>query len=57
MTTTTGTTIQGYFDWVKKELAKKRYGEVAIRFVITDGQVTDVRTESIDKTHFPLEKY
>ncbi len=56
MHTTTGTSIHCYLEWVEKELEKKRYGEVAIRFTITDGQITDVRTESVDKDHFNLSK-
>lgn len=56
MVSTTGSSIQSYLDWIKAELLKKDYGEVAIRFTITNGQVTDVRKESIDKDHFALSK-
>jgi len=56
MISTTGTTIQSYLSWVKDELNKKKYGEVSIRFIITNGQVTDVRTESVDKDHFNLKR-
>jgi hypothetical protein len=56
MTSTTGTSIQGYLAWVEGELEKKSFGEVAIRFIVTAGKVTDVRTESVDKDHFPLGK-
>ena len=56
MKSTTGTTIQGYIDWLTLELAKKEYGEVAIKFTICRGQVTDVRKESVDTDHTPLTK-
>jgi len=55
MISTTGTSIQSYLKWVEKELETKKYGEIAIRFIITEGKVTDVRTESVDKDHFPLQ--
>lgn len=51
---TTGTSIQTYMNWLENELSKKRYGEVAIRFIITNGQITDVKKESVDKDHFDL---
>ena len=54
MVSTTGTSIKDYLSWVEKELSKKSYGEVSIRFTVTSGQVTDVRTESVDKDHFEL---
>jgi len=56
MTSTTGTTIETYLQWVKKELEKKTWGEVSINFVICNGQVTDVRKGSFDSEHFPLKK-
>lgn len=56
MTSTTGTSIQSYLDWVKKELEKKNYGEVNIKFTVCQGQVTDVRKESVDLDHTPLTK-
>ena len=54
MVSTTGTSIKTYLTWVESELSKKDYGEVSIRFTVTKGQVTDVRTESVDKDHFEL---
>ena len=54
MITTTGTSIDSYLDWVKKELTKKNYGEVSISFVVSRGQVTDVRKTSMDNDHTPL---
>ena len=56
MITTTGTSIDSYLDWVKKELTKKNYGEVSISFVVSRGQVTDVRKTSMDNDHTPLVK-
>ncbi len=57
---TTGTAIETYIDWLRRELDKKNtrngYGEIAIRFVVCRGQVTDVRKESIDTEHTPLRK-
>lgn len=56
MVTTTGTSIDAYLDWVRKELVKKNYGEVSICFVVNRGQVTDVRKTSMDNEHTPLNK-
>lgn len=56
MTTTTGSSIESYLEWVRIELTKKRYGEVSINFVVTAGQVTDVRKISMDSEHTPLQK-
>jgi hypothetical protein len=53
--TTTGTSIENYLSWVKNELEKKDYGEVSITFVITRGQVTDVKKISMDNDHHPLQ--
>lgn len=53
---TTGTTIESYLEWVRSELQKKDWGEVAIKFVICRGQVVDVRKESVDTEHHPLKK-
>ena len=54
MTSTTGTTVEGYLAWVKQQLEKKTYGEVGIHFKIYDGKVTDVRKESVDTEHYQL---
>lgn len=56
MVTTTGTSIDAYLDWVRKELVKKDFGEVNICFVVKNGQVTDVRKTSMDHEHTPLNK-
>ena len=55
MNTTTGTSIENYLNWVKSELEKKDYGEVSITFVITRGQVTDVKKISMDNEHHALQ--
>jgi hypothetical protein len=55
MTSTTGTTIESYIDWMKKELEKKNYGEVSLTFIICRGQVTDVKKISMDNDHYKLE--
>lgn len=49
-----GANINTYIDWIIAELAKKDFGEVAIRFTVMRGQVVDVHKESIDSEHFPL---
>jgi hypothetical protein len=54
LTTTTGTSIKNYLDWVESELEKKDYGEVSISFTVCRGQVTDVKKGSIDNDHYPL---
>jgi hypothetical protein len=51
---TTGTSIESYLDWVRKELTKKNYGEVSISFTVTRGLVTDVKKNSMDSEHIPL---
>jgi hypothetical protein len=56
MTSSTGTSIQGYYDWASKELDKKEYGEVSLRFKVCAGQVVDVEKLSIDNDHFQLRK-
>lgn len=56
MTSTTGTTIDTYLDWVRRELSKKEFGEVTISFTVTRKQVTDVKKTSMDWDHTPLAK-
>jgi hypothetical protein len=56
MTSTTGTTVIAYLDWVKRELERKRWGSVGITFTICNGQVVDVEKASIDKDHFQMAK-
>jgi len=54
MISTTGTAIETYIGWLRKELEKKEYGEVAISFTICRGQVVDVRKTSMDTEHYAL---
>jgi hypothetical protein len=54
MNSTTGTSIENYLEWIKKELSKKNYGEVSITFTVTRGQVTDVKKISMDSEHTQL---
>jgi len=56
MNSTTGTAISDYIAWLESEIDKKDFGEVSIRFKIHEGQVVDVRKESVDTDHFSLEK-
>lgn len=48
MQSTTGTTIKTYLNWMIEEIEKKEFGEVAITFVIHEGQVVRVKKESSD---------
>ena len=48
MISTTGTSIDGYLQWLKRELDRKEYGEVSLRFTIHQGKITLVKKESID---------
>lgn len=45
---TTGTSIDGYLNWIKTELKKKYYGEVTITFKVCDHKVVNVRKDSVD---------
>lgn len=56
MISTTGTSIETYLNWVRTELEKKDWGEVALSFIINNGQVVDVRKVSMDHEHFQLKK-
>jgi hypothetical protein len=56
MISTTGTSIESYLNWVKRELETKEWGEVSISFKVCSGQVTDVTKGSFDSDHFPLKK-
>ena len=56
MTSTTGTSINSYLEWVKQELNRKQWGEVSINFVINNGQVVDLKKTSMDHDHFQLKK-
>jgi len=51
---TTGTSIQSYLEWIKKELEKKDFGEVSITFTVIQGQVSDVKKTSVDKDHIQI---
>ncbi|MDD2493960.1 MAG: hypothetical protein PHE29_02090 [Tissierellia bacterium] len=54
MVSSTGTSIQNYFDWANKELTKKEYGEVSLKFKVCNGQVVGVEKMSIDSDRFEL---
>jgi len=56
MTTTTGTTLQTYIEWLINEAESKNYGEAGLHLVIHAGQLVDVRKTSIDHEHFTLAK-
>jgi hypothetical protein len=56
MISSTGTSIESYLLWVKKELEKKTWGEVSIQFTVCNSQITDVRKGSFDSEHFPMKK-
>lgn len=56
MVSSTGTSIEGYFDWAKNELDKKNYGEVSLIFTVNAGQVTYVKKGSIDNDQFQLKR-
>jgi len=53
---TTSSAIKTYINWLENELAKKEYGEVAISFIVNNGQVVDVKKTSMDHEHFQLSK-
>lgn len=56
MISTTGTCMESYFDWIKRELEGKLYGEVSIVFTVTNGQITNVKKGSFDNEHYDLKK-
>jgi len=56
LTSTTGTSIDSYIAWLKRELEKKEWGKVEISFTVCRGFVTDVQKNSIDTEHFTLPK-
>lgn len=56
LVSTTGTSIASYMTWLNRELSSKEYGEVSITFKIHRGQITDVRRESVETEHIPLNK-
>jgi hypothetical protein len=56
MTSTTGTTIEEYLSWARREIESKDYGEVSLVFTICARQLVDVEKGSKDKDHFQLKK-
>jgi len=54
MTSTTGTTIEGYLQWIRDEVEKREYGSVIIDFTICSGQITMVKKTSMDAEKIPL---
>ena len=56
MTSTTGTSIESYLEWVRREVEKKDYGEVSICFTICNRQLTMARKGSFDNDKFELKK-
>lgn len=52
ITSTTGSSIETYFDWIKEEIEGKKYGEVSITFLISDKQIVNVRRGSVDTDRF-----
>jgi hypothetical protein len=42
------TALTPYITWIQEEVKKKRYGDVAIRFCIHNGQITLVKKESTE---------
>jgi len=56
MKSSTGTSIQSYFDWLNCEINKKEYGEVSIKIKICNKQIVGVEKVSIDNDKFELKK-
>ena len=56
MISTTGTSIEAYLEWARREIEKKTYGEVSLLFTICNSQVVDVEKGSKDKDHYQLKK-
>ena len=56
ITSTTGTSIKKYLEWLESELGKKDFGEVSIKFVVRDKRVVDVRKESVETEHYSASK-
>jgi hypothetical protein len=54
MISTTGTSIDSYISWLRRELENKEWGEVSIHFTVCQGQVTDVKRGSIETDHFKI---
>ena len=52
----TGTTLESYLAWLKREADAKGWGEVGIHLTICNGQIVDVRKTSVDTEHFPLQR-
>jgi hypothetical protein len=56
MITTTGTSLETYLEWAKREVEKKHWGSVGIKFTVCNGQIVDVEKASIDKDHFQMKR-
>ena len=56
MISTTGTSINEYLEWARREIEKKSYGNVSLNFTICNNQVVDVEKGSIDREHYPMRK-
>ena len=56
MTSTTGTNIETYLQWLFDEISDKEYGEVAISFTLCKGQIVRVNKSSTDTEQIPLKK-
>jgi len=56
MTTTTGTSVIAYLEWVRGELERKQWGSVGITFKICAGQIVDVEKASIDRDHYEMKR-
>ena len=57
MTTTTGTTIEQYAAWLKREVDNTRFGEVGIYLTIHGGQIVNARKTTVDSEQFKVEGY
>ena len=61
MVSSTGTSIQNYFDWANKELTKKEYGEVSLKFKVCNGRwyrdwETDRKSTRLNSSHRSLSR-
>jgi hypothetical protein len=54
MTSSTGTIIESYIDWMNNEINKKKYGEVSLKVKICNNQIVGVEKMSIDNDKFEL---
>ena len=56
MNSSTGTSIQGYVEWMNREISKKEYGEVILKIKVCAGQIVGAEKTSIDNDKFELKK-